>query len=455
MAKLQTAKLGNFGIYPQVDLGADPGIQEYYWFRGNLFDVAPQQQVRDLGDLVGGGLLPGGQVKTGIFSGGRAIMPPALDDYIGWILYALAGDNEETPDPIVAGSIFKHYFPDKTAADNVTPEKFLAIHRIVPTDGPDLGEQFLDQTVTRCQLGFTGGEFVTFQSDFLGKRPTEVEVSGAGWVPTEPGYEPKGKRSVPITALPDGDALQFPVGTSVEGGQVVLVDIVNIPPAYADVAVVGSFDPHSWPILGRAPVVTVRMLYHSSDLYKSAFYDAAGAWDPEQYISSLQISGQSPSYIRGQIDTEQSAPTYETSEVGLGDATQDFTDYEVVPPIDATHWVEVFADAGYTQLQSWAYCGASASAGAKIEVYKDPGCTVRGWKLDGSAGTPLAYYVHSVHRYEIGFKAMNVQWAAAPPVLEGRTLLRVDFTGTLAAADSGLDWHVWLQNRSADYAWPT
>jgi hypothetical protein len=408
--------------------------------------------VRDLGDLVGGGLLPGGQVKTGIFSGGRIIMPPALDDFIGWIFYAAAGDNEATPDPIVTDKVFKHYFPDKTAADNVTPELFLAAHRIVPTDGPDLGEQFLDQTVTRVQLGFTGGEFVTFQADLLGKRPTEHEVTGVGWTPTEALYVAKGKRSVPITALPEGTALQFPVGSSIEGGQVVLVDIVNIPPSYADVAVVGSFDPHSWPILGRAPVVTVRMLYHSADLYKSAFYDAAGAWDPEQYISSMQISAQSPGYIKSEIDSEQSAPTYETSAIGLGDATQDFTAYGVTPPVAATHWVEVFDTNG--DLQSWGYCGA-IDAATKIDVYKDPGTTVPGWKLDGSAGTPVTYFIHSVHRYEVGFKAMNVQWAAAPPVLEGRALLRVDFTGTLAAANSGLDWHLWLQNKTADYAWPT
>lgn len=456
---LQAGKAGGWGIFPQVSEGADPGDVDPYWFRGNLFDMAPMEQTRELGDLVGSGLLPGGLLKTGIASGGRAVMPPALDDYIWWLVYAAAGAQESSPDVVETGAIYKHYAPDKTAGDLTWPAKYLAAYRIVPSHGTDLGEILLDQTVARIQFGFAGMEIVTFQADFMGKDPYSEDADGSGvW---EKVNAAKGQLSVPIGSLPV-NSFQVPVATSVEGAQAIMVDVANRIPGIRDVAQVGQYGPHSWPVLGRAVVATVRQLYTSSDLYRSMIYDAAGNWNPIVFNSSLQISGQSPNYIgaekiklasgQGDVDAMVTDVAYGTSEIGLSDTGQDFTDWETAPPGAAAYWIAVYDANG--DLQSWGYCGADDTL-VKIEVYKDPGLTIRGWTLDGSAGTPTDYKVFATRRYEVGFKGANMDFRATPPVLEGGGLMRMDYVASSAQAESGLDWHIWVVNRTASYTWPS
>jgi hypothetical protein len=231
------------------------------------------------------------------------------------------------------------------------------------------------------------------------------------------------------------------------------------------VAQVGSFDPHSWPVLNRVPVITVRQLYHSAELYKSAFYNPDGTWNPAVWNDSLQISGQSANWIGmersmalalGNVDTKITDVAYVTSEIGLTDTGQDFSDWEVAPPTTATHRIATYDASGV--LQSWGYCGAAGDVPAehqRIEVYKDQGTTIRGWVLDGSAGTPTDYKVFLCDRYEVGVKAMSVDFEATAPVLAGGDLMRIDFIGRMADAEVGLDWYAWLKNRTADYAWPT
>jgi hypothetical protein len=464
MAELQAAQVGGFGIYPQDALGqTDATTEDFYWFMGNMFDVGPQQILRDLGQLVGGGLLPLGQVKTGVFSGGRAVMPPILDSQLWWMFYAFAGSVEAEAGEQVVGNVYKHYMPDKTAGDDTPPDKYLCIHKILPTDGDDVGEELRDQTVVRLQLGITGGEFVTFQSDFMGKRPVKFVATGAGW--DKDPHIPKGKRSVPIAARSAG-GVQLPIGSSLEAVQAVVIDMVNLIPAFRDVAQVGSFDPHSFKVLGRTPVLTLSQLYHTADLYNSAFYSGSGEWEPDVFNTDFEVDAQSASWIRSEEGTDVTGPAaYQTSpNPGFQDPGQDFTAWETTAPGDALYWIEVLNADG--NVQSWAYCGDSNDvplAGEGIDVYKDKALTstLRGWARGGT-GTVGSYFVHACQRYEVGFKATSVDWTATPPVLAGGELMRVDFTGTVNQAESGLDWLSWVVNRNggaqtlerAPYTWP-
>lgn len=454
MATLQPAKLGGFGIYPQTGLGAEATGQDFYWFRHNMTDVGVQQIVRDLGQLVGSGLLPGGQLKTGVFSGGRVVMPPALDNYIGWLFYALAGAQETSPDDNLNGT-YTHYWPDKTTGDTATPSLYLNLHKRIPTDGSyDMGENILDATVARCQLAIAGGQFVSTTWEFIGLQPKRVAVTKAspetGWdMTTNPG---KGKSSVPIAAK---GLIQLPVATSLEGAQAMTIDLVNTVPGYEDVAVIASYYPHSWPVLGRVPVLAYRQLYHSRDLYESIFYRGDGTWNPVVFNTSVLIESQSPEYIKASNDSEQGTPTYTGSEGSetLTDATQVWSDWETTAPGNAAFWVEVTNSDG---LVAWAFLGDDQTSGV-VDVYKDEGLTVRGWNCvtDPTGGTISSYEVYPVAPYKLGFKAMSVDWTATPVPLPGGDLVRLDVRGQLAQADSGLDWHIYLQNMTSAYAWPT
>lgn len=452
MGTLQPAKRGGFGVFPQEALGTEATGSEFYWFKHNMTNIGVQQIMRDLGQLVGGSLLPAGQVKAGVFNGGRLTMPPALDDQLWWLFYALAGAQEATPDDNLNGT-YTHYAPSKAGLDTTTPELFLTAHKSIPTSGlKDMGENFVDVTVARCQLAIAGGQFVTTQWDFIGKGVGRVEITKAsrevGWAMTGA----KGQASVPIAAV---GQIQLPVAADLEGAQAMTIDIVNAVPGFDDVAQIASYFPHSFPVLNRIPVVNYRQLYHSKELYESVFFDAAGNWNPVVYTTSLLVRADSPAYVRAVVDSEQGSLSY-TGSAGsesFTDDTQDFQDYQVTPPTDATHWIEVTNADG---LVAWAYCGAAAVATA-IDVYKDKGTTVRGWncEVDPTGGTPSSYNIYPVARYGLGFKAMKINWNATPVPLEGGDLIRLDVNGRLAESEAGLDWHLFVTNKTASYTWPT
>lgn len=462
MGTLQPAKLGGFGIYPQVSLGSEPSSVDFYWFKHNMNDVGVQQVVRDLGQLVGASLLPAGQVKAGAFAGGRVTMPPALDDYIGWLFYALAGAQQATPDDNGDGT-YIHYYPSKAGGDSTTPQLFLNVHKRIPTDGTyDMGENLLDMTTVRCQLAIAGGQFVSTTWEYIGVTPSRVTVTKAspeqGWDTYGTGsggtYAAKGKDSVPIASK---GLIELPVASSLEGAQTMTIDIANVVPGYDDVAVIASYYPHSWPVLNRVPVIAYRQLYTSRDLYETIFYAGDGTWNPAIFNSSLLVESQSPEMVKNQVDTEQGNLSYSGSAGSetFTDDTQDFSDYSITAPGTATHWIIVTNSDGST---TWAYLGDDDGVDYdEVDVYKDIGCTVRGWNalVDPTGKTPSSYYVHAAVPYKLGFKAMSVDWSATPVALPGGDLVRLDVRGQLADADSGLDWHLYLQNKTASYTWPT
>jgi hypothetical protein len=282
---LQSGSLGRFWLGAQTAKGS--AASTYYGFKANMVDVSPGQDYRDIGQLVGGSLLPGGSIKTAAWSSGGLVMPPPLDDYIGWLLYAFAGSVSTVDN---GDSTYSHYFP--SGADSTAPGKYLTARRSVP--GTDtLYEQMEDLVPTRLLWGLTPGEFTTLRADLVGRTPSNPD--GSGW-----SYSAKDETSVPISCK---GAFELPNGTEVETSAAVTMEMVNIVPNLREVLTLGSYYPFDFPVLGRAISVSFSHLWETKDLYVSNYF-SAGDWSPTVYSSSLDLYVQSPGNITGSVPYE-------------------------------------------------------------------------------------------------------------------------------------------------------
>jgi hypothetical protein len=277
---LQSGSLGRFWLGPQTAKGT--AATTYYGFKGNMIDLAPQQMTRNIGQLVGGSYLPGGSVKTAAFGGGSIVMPPALDDYIGWLLYAFAGSvtsNDLT-------DYHEHYFP--SGADDTAPGKYLTGRRSIPGTATEY-EQMEDLVPTRITLGLTPGEFATLRMDLLGR--TISAPDGSSWT-----YAAKNPEdSCPIVCK---GGLEMPDGTGLATATGATLDLVNVVPDLRQVLVVGDYYPFDFPVLTRAITLTYTNLYETNDLYAN-FYWSGTAWTPVVYSTSLDVYVESPDDISG------------------------------------------------------------------------------------------------------------------------------------------------------------
>lgn len=282
---MQSGTIGDFGFYPQVSKGAAPSAVEYYWYQANMAAPAPNQLVRNIGPLVGGSFLVGPSTKTAAWAAGQAIVPPALEDNIGWLFYTFAGGMSTTDN---TDGTYTHTFP-ASGADTVAPEKYMAVRRILPEDGgTKFGETMLDNKIVRLVFGCAPGEYMSLQADFLGRSFESTRtVTGTGWTPA---YEDLA--TVPIVAkgkfeLPDGTALGNATGITVE--------MVNVVPDLRQMLVAASYYPADWPVLTRALTVTWTALWEDADLYESVYYDSAdGSWNPVVYTTDLDMEFETP-----------------------------------------------------------------------------------------------------------------------------------------------------------------
>lgn len=277
---LQPASLGRVWLGPQT--ARDTAATTFYGYQGNLLGLSPSQMLRSLGPLVGGKLIPGGSVKTGVWSGGALVMPPALDDYIGWLLYSFAGSvSSVNPDT----GVYAHYFP--AGADETAPEKYLTARRTVPGSSV-LYEQMSDLKPYRLLFGLTPGEFATLRAEFVGRKPTNPD--GSSWV-----FDAKDpEESCPITC----NGVFRMAGLPAETTSGVVLDLTNIVPDLRRVMVGGSPYPYDFPVLNRAISVQFGFLWEDPTLYQALYYDS-GEWEPLVYSSSYEVTVESAGVITG------------------------------------------------------------------------------------------------------------------------------------------------------------
>ena len=280
---LQPATLGNLWLGPQTAKDSAAADGDMHGFKANLIEVAPAQMVRNVGQLVGGSLLPGGSIKTAAWSGGSVVLPPPLDDNLGWLLYAFAGSVSSVDN---SDGTYTHFFPAST--DGSAPSKYLTARRTVPGSST-LYEQMMDQVVYRLQWGFTPGEFTTLRADMVGRTPSKPD--GSGWAASaEAG---KDETSVPIACK---GHFKLPDGTAVETATAVSLEMANIIPDMRRVLTMGSYYPYDFPVMGRALSLSFSYLWENSDLYESLYYSGT-AWSPIIYSSDVSVEVQSPGFI--------------------------------------------------------------------------------------------------------------------------------------------------------------
>lgn len=285
---MNSGTLGSFGFYPQVSRGTAPSSVEYYWMEGNLVQPAPQQLIRNIGQTVGGSLLPSRSLKTAAWSGGRIVLPPTMIGNLGWLFYGFAGSVDTTDN---ADGTYTHQFPNG-GLDNVSPSKYLAFHRITPTDDGTLGEEMLDQVIHTITLGAVPGELSTMQIDSLGRSfSASDDVSGTGWTPS---FEDVG--CLPMIAK---GHFEMPDGTAATNATGITVEMRSIIPDIRRVLVAGAYYPLDFPVTGRALTVSWTALWDNEDLYKACYYNASGAWEPAVYTTTLDITMESPFDIYG------------------------------------------------------------------------------------------------------------------------------------------------------------
>jgi len=279
---LQSGSLGKFWLGPQAAKGT--AAETFYAFRANLVDVAPGQMFRNIGPQVGGTFLPGGSIKTAAFSGGGVVMPPVLDDYLGWLLYAFAGS--VTSNTLTDGvSYYEHYFP--SGADSSAPGKYLTARRVIPGTAA-MYEQMEDLVPTRLLLTITPGEYATMRYDVVGR--TISAPDGSGWT-----HSAKDEASIPISCK---GGLEFPDGSDIETATAVSIELVNIVPDMRRVQTVGSYYPYDFPVLGRNITLSFQHLHETKTLY-SLFYWNGTAWQPTVYSTSFDVYVESTGDMTG------------------------------------------------------------------------------------------------------------------------------------------------------------
>lgn len=279
---LQSATLGRFWIGPQT--AKESAATTYYPFKGNLIDAAPGQMTRNLGSMVGGSLLPAGSIKTAAWSGGGMTLPPPLDDYIGWLLYAFAGTASTVDN---GDSTYTHYFP--SGADSESVARYLTARRTIPGSST-LYEQMEDMVPVRLLWSFTPGEFAVLRSDMIGRTPTK---------PTsfDTTFNAKDQSSVPIACK---GHFELPDETPITTATAVTLEIANLVPDLRQVLTLGSYYPLDFPVLGRAATINFSYLWENSTLYETLYYSGT-AWSPIIYNSSVEVEVQSPGFITGAL----------------------------------------------------------------------------------------------------------------------------------------------------------
>ena len=287
---MNSGSTGAFGFFPQTVKGTAATGSEFYWMEANQVALGANQLVRGLGPLVGGTLLPGKQAKTANWSGGRVVLPPILEANIGWLLYTFAGSCSSAEVPTATGT-YEHKFP-ANGSDTTAPQKWLTVHKITPEGTGNIGEEFIDQVVSRIVLGFTPGEYANMQLELLGRAfNKDDDVSSTGWTPA---YEDE--TAVPIVTKGHYEAPDATALTNING---VTVEMVNIMPDLREVLVVGEYSPLGFPVLGRNLTVTLNALWENHDLYESIIYDTSGDWEPLIYSTSLDLRVETPAEVWG------------------------------------------------------------------------------------------------------------------------------------------------------------
>lgn len=284
------AMLAAIGWKPQTAFETYP-TGAYYWHKMLESTFQPVEFVQLFPPEVGGGLLPAGVFKGGVYSGGALNCAPRLDEALGFLIWNLCGTATVT-----GSGPYMHVFPGRN--DNQLPNNWLTFRRMIQNeDGSNFGETYQDCRLGSLIISGVPGNLVNLRMQTLGMLPVPTDpASGEGWAPSTDngGYEPY--TGVPITTVSD----LFFDGVAMKKVQNVTITINNNLPNPRDMLVIGQYTPLDFPVLQRSVTVQMTAFWQSPALYKKVYYGAGSTWTPALMSDTFEVNFRTPGNLAGQ-----------------------------------------------------------------------------------------------------------------------------------------------------------
>lgn len=293
-----------FGFGPQPAKGTLPTT----WYRhaAARVDVGSQQLVGQFPPEISGGFHPTGAYKGMAFGAGNAVVQPRLENVLGWLVYAVVGQESGVQVDTPETGLNRHIF---TPPDRPRDMKWLAIRKYIPgaTDNDELGEVLKDARVAGMMLEVTPPGPVQATFTFVGREPKLQESIDSGdayawsW-----GNTIERPQSVPIATTVGG---YFSVNGVAQKATTVRVMIANDYTTPQEELIVGS--PYPDDFIMKQQVLTFDWVYKWQDhtLYKQLLSgetasnpaDANGyyEWWPVPHTSTAEVVLVSPGDISG------------------------------------------------------------------------------------------------------------------------------------------------------------
>jgi len=279
------AMSGLFGFAPQTAKGT--AASSFYYHKAMDVNIGPVQRDQLLPLEVGGGVLPTGAVKGGVYVAGSATLIPRLEDNLGWLLHGFAGAYTAEADP--GGSTAHHYFVmpgDKGTSGSPETTKWMTFQRYIPGDTADTGRK---ETLTDCKvaglvISLPAFGNLTMRVDVVGRVPTGSAAQSA------PSASMEDYTTIPIASV---GSFEVPFNTDMKalGGTLTLQNVFTTPDQEM---IVGSYYPDDFVVTSR--MMTIDWVYkvENLNLYDSIFYNDSHEWTPVVYTSSFRVTASPP-----------------------------------------------------------------------------------------------------------------------------------------------------------------
>lgn len=165
-----TAQAGIFGFGLNANGLKGGAVATWYRHKAMMVGVAPIKEFDVAPPEISGVNIPTGAFTTGSFYGGRVSIQPRLEDDLGWLLLALAGQSTSAAHATETG-VYVHTFSMKDATGVFIP--FMGVRRLIPglTTASDLGEIGTDVVINNLTLNFPQ----------VGPISSDFDFTGLGW----------------------------------------------------------------------------------------------------------------------------------------------------------------------------------------------------------------------------------------------------------------------------------
>lgn len=271
----------------------------------DLYDVLPLE--------VGGSLFVNSSYKNGAFVAGGARLFSRLENTIGHLIYAVAGDKTTVPDAPTGqnGTTVPYYTRFQVSPTDETTMPWIALRKFTPAQqgASGMNEYFVDCRVNMLTISVPAMGPVMMEFTVIGRKPEAEDIaageSGAatGDSDLESGVSLAHGCQGEITLTSFQASNIF--GASGASGkftsaQIMIANNISQPDQQM---IIGSYHPDDLVALSRA--VQIRLIYKWQDpkLYKKLYYNGGTGtdiqWSPVVGTSEVKIKSKSVAKIAG------------------------------------------------------------------------------------------------------------------------------------------------------------